>query len=450
MPERMAEYLKTAGEQIRWRRARPALTRELQTHLLEQMDDCLAQGMDETAAEAETLRQMGDPVEVGRELDSVHRPAPQWGLLILIGILALAGGFLRVWLSADAGDPYLRISPVKTVFYVTVGFAAMLGGYFLDYTMLGRHPGKIYAGVLLATLATWVWSPRLAGIPYFTRYAVLLYPLVYALLVYALRGKGFKAILLAILGGVPLAFFAYFTPYVLGLLILLLVGAVVLVMAVWKNWFSPRGRRDAAILGGSMILCTAGILWWLRYHYYSRRLYFSFYPEQDPLGSGYMALTIRSALEGAQWWGRGVMTGRWAGHDYWSVVPEGVDCLLTTMVHILGWGPFLLLCGALCILMIWALVKALRQKNMLGRLVAVAVIMTLVLQMICGVMLNMGFVLISAHCPLLVGNLHTAQDMAMLGVMLSVFRQERLPAAAPRAAQLPAKRWKLVIKIVEA
>ena len=51
-------------EQVRWRRARPALAQELRTHLLDQRDACLAQGMSQTEAEAESLRQMGDPVEV--------------------------------------------------------------------------------------------------------------------------------------------------------------------------------------------------------------------------------------------------------------------------------------------------------------------------------------------------------------------------------------------------
>ena len=55
-------------EQVRWRRARPALAQELRTHLLDQRDACLAQGMSQTEAEAESLRQMGDPVEVGTQL----------------------------------------------------------------------------------------------------------------------------------------------------------------------------------------------------------------------------------------------------------------------------------------------------------------------------------------------------------------------------------------------
>ena len=65
MDDFFADYMDQAMEQVRWRRARPALAQELRTHLLDQRDACLAQGMSQTEAEAESLRQMGDPVEVG-------------------------------------------------------------------------------------------------------------------------------------------------------------------------------------------------------------------------------------------------------------------------------------------------------------------------------------------------------------------------------------------------
>ena len=45
MPDRFDEYLNTAGEQIRWKRARPSLLAELRTHLLDQQDACLAAGV---------------------------------------------------------------------------------------------------------------------------------------------------------------------------------------------------------------------------------------------------------------------------------------------------------------------------------------------------------------------------------------------------------------------
>ena len=94
MPDRFDEYLNTAGEQIRWKRARPALLAELRTHLLDQQDACLAAGMSREEAQAEAIRQMGDPVTTGQGLDRVHRPKAQWGLLALTGAVAVTGVIL--------------------------------------------------------------------------------------------------------------------------------------------------------------------------------------------------------------------------------------------------------------------------------------------------------------------------------------------------------------------
>ena len=52
MAERIERYLETAGAQVRWKRVRPALKRELRTHLEEQTEAYLAEGMTEDAAEA--------------------------------------------------------------------------------------------------------------------------------------------------------------------------------------------------------------------------------------------------------------------------------------------------------------------------------------------------------------------------------------------------------------
>ncbi len=49
-------------------------------------------------------------------------------------------------------------------------------------------------------------------------------------------------------------------------------------------------------------------------------------------------------------------------------------------------------------------------------------------------MLNLGVVALSVHIPLLVGNLHTVLDMALLGLALSVLRGDpvgRLVDCAP-------------------
>lgn len=441
MPEKLNDYLQTVGEQIRWTRARTPLTTELRTHLLEQYDTCLAQGLEEAAAETEALRQMGDPITIGQELDRVHRPRPQWGLLCLTGALVLAGSVLRFWLLSGAEDFWVFNRPFHTVLAVILGFACMLGLYFLDYSLLGRYAKRIYGAAILAGLLSLIFSREVMGVSYCTCYVVLLFPVAYALWVYSLRGTGWRGLILAIMGGVPLAVMTCLTPYILGLLILLLSDCAVLLVSAWKDWFGIRRKPGFAVVLTTS-LAGAGVMGWYFRRTFYHRLMLAFHPELDPLGRGYQALVLREALAGSQLWGQGTLSGPRTGCDYWHVVPAAdSDCFLTTIIFQLGWVPFLLLCGALLALLLWALAKGLRQKNALGRLLSVAILLTLGTQFLASVLLNLGFVFTSATCPFLIGNLHTILDMGLMGLLLSVFRQDRLPGPtqAPSASSVSSR-----------
>ncbi len=131
MSERFDGYLSQVDEQIRWARVRPALRRELMGHLEEQRDACLADGMDETSAEIEAVRQMGDPVLVGRQLDEVHRPRPQYAPLALAAVLAVCGMLIRINVN--------HTSPIRSLAGMGVGLVLMAVLYFFDYRKLIRY-----------------------------------------------------------------------------------------------------------------------------------------------------------------------------------------------------------------------------------------------------------------------------------------------------------------------
>ena len=60
----LQEYLEAVGAQIRWRRARGPLLRELSDHIADQAADLRAQGLGEEAALAGAVAEMGDPEAV--------------------------------------------------------------------------------------------------------------------------------------------------------------------------------------------------------------------------------------------------------------------------------------------------------------------------------------------------------------------------------------------------
>ena len=428
MAEHMNDYLDTVGEQIRWKRARPALLRELEQHLTDQRDAFWEEGADGESAERMAVEEMGDPVTVGTELDRLHRPKPQWGLLAATLALALLGGFLRVWLTASGAEYYENIDPTRTAISLVMGSGCLLGAYFLDYTWLTRHAIGVYIGaVVLGLLSLWL-SPMRNNASYYTRYVALLYPTVYAVWLYACRGKRWRGLLLAVFGCVPLAAIGLLAPYLLAVFLLLVTGLVLLLTAAASDWFDVgRGKTAAAVVTAAAAIAGSAV--WLAWKegYGQKRLLMFLHPELDPFGGGYQAMSVRTALSVSQWLGEGSWSEAISSRPYeWSVPDWNRDFLLTTVVYKLGWLPFLLLVLAVAGLVLWLLWKCLRQKNQAGRLVALSVIVPLGLQAVLSVMQNLGYLLFSASMPLVTGNLPTVVFMGLIGLAMSAFREDTI------------------------
>lgn len=425
-PETIQEYLTAIEEQIRWKRARPVVALELQRHLEDQRDAFLEEGSTPKDAERLAVEEMGDPVSVGAELDHIHRPKPQWGLLGLTVLLAIIGSVLRVWLTARW--TISSIDPVRTLAALLVGTACLLAGYFLDYAVLGRHAVAVYVGAVIAgVLALWL-SPEVNNASYYTRYVVLCYPVVYAIWLYFCRQKHWKGVLLAMAGGVPLALICLAAPSTTGLLLLLLVGFALLLVAGWDDWFEIGRRKSMAV----PLVCAGAMIGTACYGiffrgYLQNRWTMLVHPELDPYGAGYQAMSVRRALSIARRWGEGQWNDVVSPYSYDYTVPgcEG-DFFLTTIIYKLGWLPFLMLVLAVAFLLLWLLHRCLRQRNPFGRLVALSVVLALGLQGVFSIFLNMGFVLTSVHMPFLVGNLHMVLDMGLIGMALSVFRESSI------------------------
>ena len=441
-PDCIRAYLETAGEQIRWERARRVVIQELRQHLEDQRDAFAAEGRENP--EQLAVEEMGDPVPVGAELDRIHRPKPQWGLLSLTVVIALAGAVLRVWLTAGWADSGLSVDPASTALALVLGCGALLGGYFLDLSFLGRHGRAIYLAALAAAFLTWQFSPH-TGVPVETYSVILCFPVVYACWLYTCRGRGWAGLLLAAAGGVPLAAVCYLTPWALGLLVLLVSGFVLLLTVCRKDWFGV-GRRlpvlfscacAGAIAAGGVFLAT-------RSQSICRRLTAAFYPETDPLGAGWNALHIRRSLGVSQWWGQ----GNWEyPYPYEKAMPMcDSDSLLTTLIYRLGWLPFVLIVLVFALLVTWLLLRCLRQKSPLGRLVVTAVVLNLALHGAFSVAWNLGVTLAGTAFPLLVGNANTVVNMGLIGLALSAFRGDSI-AREGKIHAAPFPRYRIRISI---
>ena len=102
------------------------------------------------------------------------------------------------------------------------------------------------------------------------------------------------------------------------------------------------------------------------------------------------------------------------------------DTFLTTVIHKLGWAPFLLVIFVFAVLMLWLLFRCTKQKSQLGRLIVIAVVISLFVQAAVSVAWNMGFTMLGASFPLIIGNLNTMLNMGLIGLTVSVFRGDSI------------------------
>ena len=150
------KYIQTVTEQIRYKRALPLVTKELEDHIEDQKNDYIEAGMNAAEAEEAAVLEMGDPVEVGVEMDRIHRPKMAWKMIGLIAVLNLAGivlmYFIRTNVLSDAGNHAGdvdwaasgiggNIHYLKSIVWTLLGLACLV---VLCYGKLDRGYGNMH------------------------------------------------------------------------------------------------------------------------------------------------------------------------------------------------------------------------------------------------------------------------------------------------------------------
>ena len=418
--DKIREYADTAGDQIRWEKARPRVSEELENHVTDTRDAYVAQGIDEDTATDRAIADTGDAAAIGLELDRIHRPKPQWGMLAATAALLFLGILVRLFVFNDedrVGLLSLRL------FHTGVGIAAMLVAYFADFTLLGRFPKTVYVGIIAVAGVVSFLSPNWYGTPFYTQYIVLLFPVAYAAIIFTARNKGYR--------GIILCGFAYIVPGAVAVsvsfasvsLLFTVVGVVLLCFAICKNWFGVKKGYGLLLVLVPTVL-VAAVLFVGMEVLGSNRLTTALNPELNPTGAGYTGVMARRILDGAVFFGQGNIPS-----EYVVILREPAfffytDMLLTALISLLGWSVLVVVFGAIGFFVIKGFRSCFRQKSGLGFLVSTAIMLTFTLQVVGYVVYNLGFQLMPPiSLPLIsYGNAATTTNLVLIGFMLSVFR----------------------------
>ncbi len=441
--EKITEYSQAVCRQIRWKKARPAVAREITGHLLDQKAAYMREGAQEDAAAEKAIAQMGDPIEVGAQLDRIHRPRPQWGMLLLTLLLVAAGACLRFFLTEDG----VRHISGRQFWALVLGLAALAATYLGDFTLIGKYPKATYYGVLtmvgLVLMLGWAHAHYSfpTGRLFWTLapYISLLFPLAFAAMVYTQRGRGTIGVLLCGVSILPFLLVCLVIPNLIGFLMTAISGLVLLFAVIERGWFGPQKLRNhllVALPTAAIVLAAALNL----SAYHAQRLAALLHPETDPLGSGYITVTTRNLLAQAKLLGAGTLPQQYIGMERFPLPGTATDSFLTYLIFRLGWLPFAALMLVFGLFIAWGFVKCFRQKSELGFLVSVSVLLTFTYQVVNYVRFNLGIPLSAPLSLPLVsyGNTALVVNLGLIGLMLSVFRSgETAEDTQPRHHGVP-------------
>ncbi len=414
---KLNEFIETICEQIRWKKAHNIVSEERRNHVIDQKNAFMDKGLDEETAMEKAIKEMGDPVLIGTELDRTHRPKMEWNIFLLTGIMIILGFGIRYIASFEPDTPFML---GRSLMATLIGIACMIGAYFIDFTFIGRYPKSIFAGLTVLSILSILLSPVIRGKHLYVQFILLAFPTVMAGIIYNMRSKGYLGI---ILSG---AFFII--PVLIGLRIpsmsvvalISLCFLILITMVIIKGWFNVNKLYGMLLIYiPTFSVVIVGFIRLISNNYKRERFLNIINPFKDPLGDGYISARMREMLAGAKFIGRGDL-----GSNPYMIPEINTNYIMTYLIHRLGWLSFIVVMGVISFLIIRSFKLCYKQKSILGKLVSMAVLVTFTMEVIFYVITNLGLPIMgSLTLPFIsYSGMSTIVNMTLIGIMLSVFK----------------------------
>jgi cell division protein FtsW (lipid II flippase) len=417
--DKISGYLKIVCEQIRWKKAHDVISKEIENHIIDQKNALIAKGFDEETATDKAIKEMGDPIVIGSELDRTHRPKIEWSLIVLTGITLLIGLAIRVFITYDSDMPGIL---TNSIISIVLGIACMTITYFIDFTTIGKYPRTIYFGLIAVTIGIMIVSPVINGRYFYVQFILLLFPTAFTGIIYCMRTRGYLGIILSSTFLAVPVFIGLIIPSFSSAILCSLTCLILVTFAIARGWFNVN-KLNAMLLVYIPIVSAGTAIFFiniLNVPYRLARLQSSINPSHDPMGAGYVGSVTRDMIANSKFFVKVEM-----GINSGIRLPNiATDHLLTYSINRFGWISFISIMAVMVAFIIRSYMLCSRQKSVLGRLVSTSVLITFTMQVALYVVNNLGFQLFSPLTLPLISYSGTATiiNMILIGIMLSVFK----------------------------
>lgn len=107
------EYIKQVRKEVHFVFDREAIENELQHHLEDSIWDLMEEGFSREEAEVQAVAQMGDPVEVGKELNEEHHPVLGYLWMLSNMLLIVILPFVALAIGSGLWGSFQMLTPTK-------------------------------------------------------------------------------------------------------------------------------------------------------------------------------------------------------------------------------------------------------------------------------------------------------------------------------------------------
>lgn len=421
--ERVRSYIKRVCSQIKFRDIHHEIRLELETHIQEIAEEHLANGFSEDEAIEQAMKQMGDPDTVGEQLNKVHKPKPEWSIL-LISLLFLSFGPLTMYF-VQQQELLIHHSRLfeKSLFYSLIGIVLIPWFYLFDYRKLEKYSKHIYVVTLLILSYTVFWGYELNGSscwlslgPFMINF-VSITPLLFTIAFAGIFAKwhwdsitrDFQALAL------------FLAPLLLILSAPSLTAAVIYTAACIVLMTVSGGKLRSILFITSPVIFAVLLLAVLAPQWLAK--FFMFLnPAQDPLGAGYLNMQLSEVLSSSGYLGQGLSFAP-------GMLPDlHTDFIFAFITYTFGWTASILLIALIIVFLVRVALIAKQVKTSYAKLLISGIVGLLTLQFLWHIAMNLGIAPIAAvGLPFIsYGGSQLVINAAAVGIILSIYRRKNI------------------------
>ena len=389
------EYLEIVSAQIRCKRAIPYLKEELEDHIQDQKDAYIAEGLNSFEAEMRAVKEMGDPVETGVQLDQIHRPKPERKLIIGTLLMSFIGIGIQLLITKCyvPNEDFFWYAGVlsRQLIGTVLGIGIMLVAYYLDYSILIKWSLPCWIVLQIAIVGLCLRGVAINGRCYQAMHLAYLGVPFLAGIVYKFRGQKGKGIIKSFICLGISIFTILMIPDLASAMTTMICGLLVISVAVYKRWYQVERKKVLLVIWGSVTMVAV----WLA----GKMMYLIRFGE-----TSYKIERLRAWINGESWDFMHGFVGEIAENVKAGIGMEGStfeyvrnDYIWTYLFEYLGTWKCIILLTAFVMFMVFLLRGVLKQKNQLGYMVGIGSVAYLGIQAFIYIGMNFKFVPVAGN-----------------------------------------------------